>query len=179
LHASILQNRNVSADVRRLMDQKQANEYKQHPGQVLDQNLVWVKADPAATCELLAPENDAERKIISEAEKLKLQVSVYTAGMYDKGKFVRVKGPAFVQTPTAKALSPDQISSWAAREYATDAKNYSGSVSGWNLYAERVFANEDRCVACHNSFTTASGKSIAPLKRGDAVGLFVLATRKR
>ncbi len=179
LHASILQNRNASLEVMQKYDRKQEREYKQHPAKVLTDDLVWVDADKEQTYELLGAENQTEESIIANAKKLKLQIAVYTAGQLSKGKFDRVKGPAFVQSPTTTALTDHQVADWASKAYANDAKSYSGTVDGWNLYAERVFANETRCIACHRAIEQAANPSATKLKQGDSLGLFVIAVRNR
>jgi mono/diheme cytochrome c family protein len=116
---------------------------------------------------------------LEKAKKQKLLISVFTAGNYRNGKFDRVKGPAFVQMPTSEPLSSEQIATWATSQYATPAKSYSGTVDGWQLYAERVFGTEDRCITCHGGIAPAPGDSYVAPKRGDSLGLFVIAVRNR
>lgn len=179
LHASILQNRNASKEILEQYDRTQEREYEQHPGQVLTEDLHWVDASKERTYELLAAENSTERSIIANTKKQKLQIAIYTAGHLKNGQFERVKGPAFVQSPTTETLTDRKVADWASKAYGTDAKSYSGTADGWHLYAERVFATESRCISCHQELERQNTKSPIDLKKGDSLGLVVIAVRNR
>jgi len=179
LHASILQNRNAPKEILEQYDRKQEREYEQHPGQILTEDLHWVDASKERTYELLAAENPTEQSIIDNAKKQKLQIAVYTAGRLSKGQFMRVKGPAFVQSPTTNSLSDLQVAAWASKASTMDAKNFSGTAEGWHLYAERVFATESRCIGCHRDLAGQNTQSPDLIKQGDSIGLFLIAVRNR
>lgn len=179
LHASVLQNRNGSKEILEQYDRKQEQEHAQHPGQVLTEGLQWVDAGQERSYELLAAENPTEQSIIDKAKKQKLQIAVYTAGRLSKGQFMRVKGPAFVQSPTTNTLTNLQVAAWASKAYSTDARNYSGTADGWHLYAERVFATESRCIGCHRELAGQNTQSPDLIKQGDSLGLVLIAVRNR
>jgi len=179
LHISVLQNRSLSQDQLQLMERKRDNEQHLHPGMVLNSQLEWVKPNKMVYVESFAPENGQERYLVKEANRQKLEVSVYTAGAYVQNQFLRVKGPAYLQKPTSNPIPESRIGEWAARQYSNPAKSFSGEISGWKVYAERVFGTEDRCISCHNQSLRESGKAVSALKEGDSIGLVVIATRGR
>lgn len=179
MHFTVLQNRNLTEAQQQLMERKRANEQSKHPGQILNASLEWVKPTKRMYVESFTPENSQERLLVIAAHQQKLEVSFYTAGRFEQTKFLRLKGPAYVQEPNSKPLTESQIGEWASSEYAKNAASYSGDLAGWKVYAERVFGTNEKCINCHNMSLSATGKTTKLLKKGDAIGLVVVAVKNR
>ena len=178
MHFSVIQNRNLTEAQQQLIDRKRANEQSKHPGEVLNSNLQWTKPTEIYV-ESFKPEDRQERFLVTDANRQKLEVSFYTAGRFEQSKFLRLKGPAYVQQPASKPLTESQIGEWASSQYAQNATSYSGDLAGWKVYAERVFGTDEKCINCHNMSLSAAGKSAKLLKKGDPIGLVVVAVRSR
>ncbi len=147
------------------------------------------------------PENPREAKVLAAMEAEKIQVGFYLFGRAvseanaEALNYRALKGPGAITVGTprpawypglqaAKVEPGDALPDWKAiyplageamKSFEDGGKGFATAVGSWQVAARPLLAGNERCVACHNSMGTGSGKRV---ELNHAVGGVLYAYRR-
>jgi hypothetical protein len=141
---------------------------------------VWL--GPRQIKELMHAENEDEKSLMAVLRDK--PVAIYTAGAFDiqTGLPLRIKGPAYLRYntpdgPDKKGLGDLAVKGWASRNDADEMRK-----DGWSFRVVKVKADDESCVQCHSdqrAWGDAAKHTVKPYKMGDAIGIFIIATKPK
>lgn len=123
-------------------------------------------------------ENESEREAIQRLTEEKVDVAIYTMGLFHKDKGVtftateatafdepgnyqdeswqssnslRIKGPAYLSQDAESALASAGMANFGRKAWASGKDTFTGEgKDGWKLFASRVAAPDMSCAKCHS-----------------------------
>lgn len=131
--------------------------------------------------ETLIPENETEKAAVETLKSEKIQVAMYTAGLFnDDGIPARLKGPAYLRQMTPTAPTKDWAKGVAGE--AWKSKKSVVTVDGWTVTISPVKADHESCLNCHNSRQDFRTGKVDEQKRayklGDTLGLIMIGVKR-